>query len=226
MNAGDRQAGRDKICRDNIEASPIAHVEEFSFSQRLGCLFHRNFYPIIPFYLFVLIPSASLMAFLFARHVDPWIQAHLGWWVFPVNPRLRYFLFGTALILSGLGLLWVYSYLILEGRGGPCPPFTEEPRRLVICGPYAMVRHPSIVFKLTGVLGLGVAFGSLSFILIGVPLLLGVSLYLNRRGQEDPLEAEFGEAYREYRNRTPALIPRPGNLPKPTRKPGPQSQEK
>jgi protein-S-isoprenylcysteine O-methyltransferase Ste14 len=179
----------------------------FSPAHRLGCLFRKEFYSIIPFYLLCLIPLASLLAYACRTLLDPLIQRHLPEWRFPIAPPWSWALFLVILTASGTWLLWIYSYLILEGEGGPCPPFTEKTRRLVTCGPYRHVRHPSILAKLLGVTGLGVAFGSLSFILIAVPLLLAASIILNRRFQEPPLVEKFGEEYLEYMRRTPAIIP-------------------
>lgn len=191
------------------EKGPAVSPEKeiFSLRDRFMCLFRKEFYSIIPFYLTVLIPSASVMAYLCRTYLDPFISARIGWWRFPQIYPANLYIFAIILILAGCGLLWTYSYLILEGHGGPCPPFTSKTDRLVNSGPYAHVRHPSILFKLLGVTGLGVAFESLSFILLIVPLLLCISLYLNLRCQEEPLDERLKGEYREYRENTPALIP-------------------
>ena len=96
-------------CCDGKSTSIVTR-DEFNLADRLGCLFRREFYHIIPFYVLVLIPSASALAYLFARFVDPWIQSAVRWWVFPVAVPMRYYLFGLILAASGLGVLWVYSY--------------------------------------------------------------------------------------------------------------------
>ncbi len=195
------------------EEANLEELPHYTPMDRLKCLFRKEFYMIIPNYVFFLIPLASLMAFLSYRYLDPFIASYIKIWKygknFPIPSPYNYWVSGIIIFLSGLGLLWVYSYLILEGEGGPCPPFTSKTKRLVTCGPYKYVRHPSILAKLFGVIGLGIAFRSLSFILIVVPLLLAGSLYNNRRFQEIPLEEKFGKEYIEYRQNTPALIPNP-----------------
>lgn len=180
----------------------MAQKREFAPIDRLRCLFRREFYMIIPNYVFFLIPLASLMAFLAKKYID----TPLGWG-FPIPQPYNFIIFAFTLVTGFLSLLWVYSYLILEGEGGPCPPFTSKTTCLVKTGPYALCRHPSIVVKLYGVIGLGIAFESLSFILIVVPLLLAGSLFNNTRFQEKPLIEKFGDEYLEYKKNTPMLFP-------------------
>jgi len=175
---------------------------QFTAKDRLMCLFRKEFYMIIPNYILFLIPIASLMAYLAHRYLDPLIG-----WKFPVPRPYNFILFGFCLVAGFIGLLWVYSYLILEGGGGPCPPFTSKTNCLVKTGPYKYVRHPSILVKLLGVIGLGCAFESLSFILIIVPVLLASSLYNNKKFQEGPMTEKFGQEYIDYINNTPMLIP-------------------
>lgn len=182
--------------------------KNFSAGDRLACLFRKEFYSIIPVYLFILIPFASILAYVFGRFVDPWVQSRLPWWSAHIPSPWNIIFLGAVLAGCGLWLLWIYSYLILEGEGGPCPPFTDKTKRLVTSGPYKYVRHPSILPKFFGVIGLGLAFGSLSFLIVGIPVLLFISLHLNYRMQEDPLIAKFGDEYLAYKERTPALFPR------------------
>jgi protein-S-isoprenylcysteine O-methyltransferase Ste14 len=71
------------------------------------------------------------------------------------------------------------------------------------------VRHPSIWGKLLGVVGLGIFVGSITFLMIVIPALLTWSLQINMPAQDRVMEAAYGDAYREYRARTPALLPWP-----------------
>jgi protein-S-isoprenylcysteine O-methyltransferase Ste14 len=185
----------------------MKRANEFKAIDRFKCLFRKEFYSIIPNYLFLLIPAACSMAYLCKTFLDPFISGFLPFWRFPIPTPYNLVIFALILAASGLGLLLTYSYLILEGEGGPCPPFTSKTKRLVKNGPYRVVRHPSIYFKLAGVIGLGMAFESLSFIFIVVPVLLAVSLFMNFEYQEKPLKEKFGMEYEEYKKSTPALIP-------------------
>lgn len=161
---------------------------------------------LLPIYLLGLIPFAGLLAWL-GRRLDR--AAGLPPLLEPPGSLVA----GGMLMVGGaLVVAWSYSYLILEGGGGPVPPFSARTRRLVTTGPYALVRHPSIWGKLAGVVGLGLAFGSWTFTFGMVPLLLGWSLLWNRFRQERDLARCFGERYLTYRRRTPMLIPRPEAL--------------
>ncbi|MCD4785988.1 MAG: isoprenylcysteine carboxylmethyltransferase family protein [Candidatus Eremiobacteraeota bacterium] len=176
--------------------------KKYSLMDRWRCLFRKEFYMILPNYIFFLIPIASIMAYLSHRYIDNWIG-----WKFPIPRPYNFIFFGVSLIVGFAGILWVYSYLILEGEGGPCPPFTSKTKRLVKTGAYSLCRHPSILFKLFGVIGLGCAFESISFLLIVIPTLLVFSLLANKKMQEDPLIEKFGDEYLEYKKKTPMLIP-------------------
>ena len=180
----------------------MTEKSKYTAKDRLMCLFRREFFMIIPNYVLFLIPVSSLMAYLAKRYID----TPLGW-KFPIPQPYNYFIFAFMLVTGFIGLLWVYSYLILEGEGGPCPPFTSKTKCLVKTGPYALSRHPSILVKLYGVVGLGIAFQSLSFIIIVIPILLTGSLYNNTRFQEKPLIEKFGDEYLEYKKETPILFP-------------------
>lgn len=180
----------------------MSEHREFTPKERLMCLFRKEFYMILPTYFLFLIPVSCLLAYLSRTYLDKWIG-----WKFPVPSPHNFIIFGLFIVIGFIGLLWTYSYLILDGQGGPCPPFTSKTKCLVKTGPYAYVRHPSILAKLIGVIGLGFAFQSLSFLLIVIPILLAGSLYNNKIFQEKPLEKQFGEEYLEYKRNTPMLIP-------------------
>jgi protein-S-isoprenylcysteine O-methyltransferase Ste14 len=174
----------------------------YTAADRVRALLSRQILAMVPVYLFGLIPLASLMAYG-ATFVDRWLGLpSLAVWL-PFAARAWFF--ALTLIVGGAIVTWSYTYLVLEGGGGPVPPFSEQTRHLVTNGPYAWVRHPSIWGKLLGVVGLGVFVGSPTFLGVVVPALLAWSLGVN-------MPAAYGDAYRAYRDRTPALLPwpRPG----------------
>lgn len=178
----------------------------FSAADRWRCLLRLEMLVLLPIYLLGLIPGATLLALL-ARRIDD--LAGLP----PILPfPWNLVVFGVCLLVGGSIVAWSYTYLILEGEGGPVPPFSMHTRHLVTEGPYRLVRHPSIIGKLIGVIGLAVAVGSWVFLLVGIPLLVGWSLYWNRRGQDEYLLRTYGEEYRRYRDSTPLVVPRLGDL--------------
>jgi protein-S-isoprenylcysteine O-methyltransferase Ste14 len=77
---------------------------------------------------------------------------------------------------------------------------------LVTSGIRSRIRHPLYLGHLLEVLGWCVATGSISlFALAGFAVVSG-ALMLQMEDRE--LESRFGEAYREYRRRVPAIVPR------------------
>lgn len=174
----------------------------FTTADRLRCLLRVELLVLAPIYGLALIPFASLLAFLGRR-----LDARVG--LPPILPEPLNFLAAAVLLAAGGALLvWSYTYLILEGEGGPVPPFSSKTRRLVTSGPYSVVRHPSILAKLMGVLGLGLAFNSWSFTCGIVPMLLAWSMLWNSQRQDKDLVRVFGDEYVDYCRRTPMLFPR------------------
>ena len=181
-------------------------MKTYTAKDRFLCFFRKEWLVVIPIYLFFLIPLTAGVAFL-CRFLDK----HLG---LPdlINSPYNLIIFIILILVGGFIVFWCYTYLILEGQGGPVPPFSPDTRKLVTTGPYALVRHPSIIGKLLGVIGLGFLFKSITFTFIMVPLLLAGSLFLNVRYQEKIAEQRLGEEYRKYKKQVPMLIPRIKNI--------------
>jgi protein-S-isoprenylcysteine O-methyltransferase Ste14 len=79
-----------------------------------------------------------------------------------------------------------------------------EARRLVVEGPYALVRHPLYLAEEIAVLGLFIQFAS---VWTAIVLIIHVLLQFERmRYEETVLSATFPD-YREYAARTARLIP-------------------
>lgn len=176
----------------------------FTMRDRLRCFFRFEQMVVYPIYCGCLIPFASYLAYLAKTNLDPW----LGLENFSIiGAPWNWLAFILCLLIGGLILVYSYSYLILEGEGGPVPPWSSQTRRLVVTGPYTYIRHPSIWAKLIGVCGLGLAFNSVSFLAIVIPLLMVWSVLWNRHRQDEGLILAFGDKYLAYKDRTPMLIP-------------------
>ena len=67
------------------------------------------------------------------------------------------------------------------------------------------MRHPSVLGKLLGVTGLGIIWGSPSFILFSSSILLLYSYVSNRVIQERFCHERFGEAYAQIPKKYPCL---------------------
>jgi protein-S-isoprenylcysteine O-methyltransferase Ste14 len=157
-------------------------------------------------HLFVMFPAGLLMSYL-ASQVD----TSLGiapLWTWPAR-------LWAGLALIGVGGLWVwyvYGFLFLAGGGSPGSHVDGGPTTMVDTGPYTAIRHPSVLGKLLGVIGLGVIFGSSTMLLAFVPVLVVYSLVTNRLLQERFCDQRFGARYALYRQRVPMLLPRPAGI--------------
>jgi len=176
-----------------------------SFTEILTVLRYRGIYMNLLAYFVVLIPLILLLNAA-ARRLDerlglpPLFDAAVGMPLFII------------LTCCGLALVWwSYAYLCLLGEGSPSPHLGGT-RRLVREGPYSAVRHPSVLGKLLGVLGVGCLFASPSFLLGMVPLLLLYSLVYNRFFQEAGCVKRFGGEYLAYRTAVPFIVPSPGKV--------------
>ena len=83
-----------------------------------------------------------------------------------------------------------------------------EGHRLITTGPYRFVRHPMYLGIATFHVGATLAMESL--VLLGVTVLYVVPFTLARIAEEDRVLAQgFGDDYRAFERRVPALIPTP-----------------
>jgi len=178
-------------------------AERFGVRDRIRALFSPQILVIIPIYCLGLIPATSALAWLCVK-LDAW----LGIPPIDLGAGAKVALFAACLVVGGAIVMWSYTYLVLEGGGGPVPPFSQNTHRMVTNGPYAWIRHPSIWGKLTGVVGLGLYFGSVTFLVVVIPALLWWSLNVNMRRQDAEMAAAYGEAWRAYCERTPPFMPR------------------
>lgn len=105
---------------------------------------------------------------------------------------------GLAFVSAEIfGRLWCILYI-----------GAKKNRELVVLGPYSITRNPLYFFSLSGLVGIGLIFGSLTLTLI---LLAGGGLifgYAARR-EADFLRSRFGRAYEVYEARTPLFLPDP-----------------
>ena len=113
---------------------------------------------------------------------------------------------GLFLIIACvLGRFWAILYV-----GG------RKNRGVVVDGPYSMTRNPLYFFSALGALGVGMLFGMITLALAVGAATFGV-LWLTARREQAFLEAEFGQAYRDYARRVPMFLPRPALYSSPGR---------
>lgn len=109
-------------------------------------------------------------------------------------------------VIIGVSLLgWILITML--GVTRTLPPRVRlglRPARLVQTGPYAWMRHPIYVAEGCLWIGMIVLFGSPVAATVFVAMALAGSSWVITR-EERALEEQFGEEYRVYRARVPAL---------------------
>jgi protein-S-isoprenylcysteine O-methyltransferase Ste14 len=110
-------------------------------------------------------------------------------------------------VLVGGALLWFWSVSrFLKTKGTPVS--VNPPPELVADGPYVYSRNPMMTAVFLILAGIGILFGSITLTFIATPVFVFVSLLEFKYIEEPELEKRFGKAYREYKKKTPLIIPR------------------
>jgi protein-S-isoprenylcysteine O-methyltransferase Ste14 len=121
--------------------------------------------------------------------------------VFPVTFPLA--LAGLGLAICGIGLS-IWARLIL-GENWSSFPSIKQNHRLIVTGPYRLVRHPIYSGLLIALLGSALQYGLIrSFLAL---LTCAIGLYLKVSAEEEFMVQRFGEAYLRYRRNVNALVP-------------------
>lgn len=110
---------------------------------------------------------------------------------------------GVAIVAAGhtfafwarihLGKYWSGTVALKEGH------------KIISTGPYGMVRHPIYTGLLSAILGSAVAAGGLDGF-IGFAIMIPAYIIKWKR-EEKLLIGEFGQEYRDYMKKTPAIVP-------------------
>jgi len=114
--------------------------------------------------------------------------------------------FYLGIFLMFLGVLVRQWAIAVLGRFFSLTVRVAEDHRVVVKGPYRLVRHPSYTGVLITFIGLALAVQSWGALLV----LLGVfslSFGYRMRVEEKALLSELGEDYANYMKRTKRLIP-------------------
>jgi protein-S-isoprenylcysteine O-methyltransferase Ste14 len=167
----------------------------------LRVLFKRELYLDMVVFIFLCIPAVLAILF-FSIKLD-----RLFGLKFFIGSPYNIILFIIFFSSGGIIVWWAYAYLVVVGEGSPCPQLGGT-KKLVTSGPYALVRHPSVIGKLMGVIGLGCIFKATSFTFVIIPVLFLWSVFYNRFIQERGCVEKFKEEYIAYRKAVPMFIPK------------------
>jgi len=161
----------------------------------------KELYGNLAVHVFVLIPAATVMALL-ARRLDR------DWgWEPTVGPPWNLLICAVCWIVGAYIIWYSYGYLFIKGEGSPGGHMGYT-TRLVDTGIYSWVRHPSVIGKLIGVIGLGILMRTPAFLFVFIPVLLLYSLATNILIQERICLRNLGEDYERYRREVPMFVPR------------------
>lgn len=115
----------------------------------------------------------------------------------------------VLLLASALGL---WSAAAMSARGGGTPLPAAMPNRLVVAGPYRVVRNPMAIAGIFQGVGVGLMLSSWLVIVYAIAGSL-VWNFVVRPLEEADLEARFGEPYRRYREAVRCWWPRLRGIP-------------
>jgi protein-S-isoprenylcysteine O-methyltransferase Ste14 len=154
----------------------------------------------------------AVLMVLFGIAIIKGIQTGESWRgrVLPIPEGL-----GTVLAyVTGAFTLLTVANLALRGLGAPFAVALSQ--RLATSWLYAWTRNPMVLAVITWLLAVGLKLRSALFVLWVLVLVAPAWIVFLRVYEERELEIRFGDAYREYRARTPFLWPRrPGRRASP-----------
>lgn len=127
-----------------------------------------------------------------------------------VQPGTGRIVIFVIMAVAGIGLsLWSIVYMKKVGKGNPMDAFNHEvaPRtvNLMTDGPYRICRNPMLLGVFIYYIGLIICLGTWQALAVFVVYFAIMMVQVNR--EEKRLEADFGEAYLEYKKNTRKLIP-------------------
>jgi protein-S-isoprenylcysteine O-methyltransferase Ste14 len=147
--------------------------------------------------------SVLMAAGWFLLFIRPGRIGSIGRPLFPLAQWIAW----LGVVLTTIGLGFTGWARIQIGRFWSGTVTLKEGHELVRSGPYAVTRHPIYTGLLLALIGTWLTRETLAGILGLTLVILGIVLKV--RLEERLLLSHFGDAYREYRARVPALIPRP-----------------
>jgi protein-S-isoprenylcysteine O-methyltransferase Ste14 len=154
--------------------------------------------------------SPILRTLIFTIVVPGFWTVLMPYWMLPRGPRpdLRGAgATGWLLIAAGVALYLKCAFwgFALRGKGTPLP--LDPPKKLVVEGPYQVVRNPMYWGVGSVVLGEAAVFHSRALAELMAALIVGANLFVLLY-EEPELRRKFGAEYEEYCRRVPRWLPR------------------
>jgi len=144
------------------------------------------------------------VGFLFGAAIIRAVVTHEDWpgWELPVPSVVGMWL----TITTGAAAFLTVVNLAIKGIGAPFAVALS--RRLAVEWLYGWTRNPMVLAAVALLISLGLWFRSALFVLWVLLLFAPTLLVFVKVYEERELELRFGTSYREYRARTPMLLPR------------------
>jgi protein-S-isoprenylcysteine O-methyltransferase Ste14 len=143
--------------------------------------------------------GAALWLGVIAYMINP---AWMAWSAMPLPSWLRWSGAGFSLLSIAL-LTWTLPTL---GTNLTDTVVTRERHTLVTRGPYRWIRHPFYVAM--ALVSLGSALLAANWFVLASGAVVFALLAVRSRVEEQLLAARFGDAYREYKDRTGRFLPK------------------
>ncbi len=114
---------------------------------------------------------------------------------------------GWLLIAAGIALYFACAFwgFAVRGQGTPLP--MDPPKKLVVEGPYGVVRNPMYWGVASVVLGEAAVFHSVVLVELTAIFAVGVNVFVPFY-EEPALTMKFGAEYEEYCRSVPRWLPR------------------
>jgi protein-S-isoprenylcysteine O-methyltransferase Ste14 len=156
--------------------------------------------------------SPVIRTLIFTVFIPGFWTVMMPYWMLPrpVRPDVRGAgAAGWLLIAAGVALYFACAFwgFAVRGKGTPLP--LDAPKKLVVVGPYRIVRNPmywSVAFVM---LGEAAVFHSVAILQLVAAFAVGVILFVLSI-EEPGLRAKFGAEYEQYCLQVPRWLPRFG----------------
>jgi protein-S-isoprenylcysteine O-methyltransferase Ste14 len=128
-----------------------------------------------------------------------------------IYPHYNLILAAIFLVFGIFWALWALHSLIIIGKGNPQEAFGKEilpaTQKLITIGPYRYTRNPMGFGWFSFVVGIGFYLGSISLLVIALPIFLTGVIYYLKYFEEQNLIERFGDDYLKYRKEVPIFFP-------------------
>src|SRR5467141_1207100 len=153
--------------------------------------------------------SPVLRTLIFTIFVPGFWTVAMPYWLIPRDTRPSLYgvgALGGVLIAAGIALYFACAFcgFALRGKGTPLP--MDPPKKLVVEGPYRVVRNPMYWSVACVMLGEAVAFRSVALAEMACAFFAFAALFV-MVFEEPMLRRKFGEEYEAYCRQVPGWFP-------------------